>query len=91
VLQPVIHCGAAIHGKGFSGGALNRIQKPLHAWNLLMFSRKNQLFFPMDSNKPEGAGLCNGGHRVGKMLVTLEFSWIGGGVELGGGFVNLAG
>jgi hypothetical protein len=40
MLQPVIHFGAAIHGKGFSGGALNRIQKPLHAWNLLNVGEK---------------------------------------------------
>jgi hypothetical protein len=29
VLQPVIQLGTAIHGKGFSGGALNRVQKPV--------------------------------------------------------------
>jgi hypothetical protein len=32
VLQPVIQIrqfGTAIHGEGFSGGALNRVQKPL--------------------------------------------------------------
>ena len=31
VQQPVIQSGTAIHGKIFSGGALNRIQKLLHA------------------------------------------------------------
>ena len=30
VLQPVIQFGTAIHGKSFSGGALNRVQKLLH-------------------------------------------------------------
>ena len=33
VLQPVIQFGTAIHGKSFSGGALNRIQKLLHVAN----------------------------------------------------------
>jgi hypothetical protein len=28
--QPVIQFWTAIHGKGFSGGALNRFQKPMH-------------------------------------------------------------
>ena len=30
VLQPVIELGTAIHGKRLSGGALNRVQKPVH-------------------------------------------------------------
>jgi len=30
VLQPVIQFGTAIHGKSFSGGALNRTQKLMH-------------------------------------------------------------
>ena len=30
MLQPVIQFGTAIHGKGFSGGALNRFQKLMH-------------------------------------------------------------
>jgi hypothetical protein len=38
--QPVVHFGAVIHGKGFSCGALNRVQKPLHAWNLLSYCGK---------------------------------------------------
>ncbi len=32
VLQPVIQFGTAIHGKVFSGGALNGVQKLLHEW-----------------------------------------------------------
>ncbi len=35
VLQPVVQLGTAIHGKGLSGGALNRVQKLLHVSNLL--------------------------------------------------------
>ncbi|MGP8185383.1 MAG: hypothetical protein ACLQKY_04870 [Terracidiphilus sp.] len=31
MLQPVVQLGTAIHGKGFSGGALNGIQKLLRA------------------------------------------------------------
>jgi hypothetical protein len=30
VVQPVVEFGTAIHGKDFTGGALNRFQKPLH-------------------------------------------------------------
>ncbi len=30
VQQPVVEFGTAIHGKDFTGGALNRFQKPLH-------------------------------------------------------------
>jgi hypothetical protein len=29
MLQPVIQLGTAIHGQGFSGSALNGVQKPL--------------------------------------------------------------
>jgi hypothetical protein len=29
VMQPVIKSRTAIYGKGFSGGALNRVQKPV--------------------------------------------------------------
>jgi hypothetical protein len=28
-MQPVIQSGTAIYGNGFSGGALNRVQKPV--------------------------------------------------------------
>ena len=35
VQQPVVQFGTAIHGKSFSGGALNRVQKLLHVANLL--------------------------------------------------------
>jgi hypothetical protein len=31
VLQPVIQFGTAVHGKGLSGGTLNRVQEPLRA------------------------------------------------------------
>ena len=36
VLQPVIQLGTAIHGKSFSGGALNRFQKLLHVAHLTL-------------------------------------------------------
>ena len=39
VLQPVIQFGTAIHGKSFSGGALNRIQKLLHVGIFLSVQR----------------------------------------------------
>jgi hypothetical protein len=35
MLQPVIQLGTAIHGKRFSGGALNRVQKLLHSVDIL--------------------------------------------------------
>jgi hypothetical protein len=35
VKQPVIQLGTAIHGKSFSGGALNGVQKLLRAHNFL--------------------------------------------------------
>jgi hypothetical protein len=35
VLQPVIQPGTAIDGKNLSGGALNRMQKPLRAQSTL--------------------------------------------------------
>jgi len=40
VLQPVVQFGAAIHGKVFSGGALNGVQKLLHVWIPFKFCSK---------------------------------------------------
>ena len=51
VLQPVIQFGTAIHGKGFSGGALNRFQKLLHVLNLLSVQRSKMLMYRTDSSK----------------------------------------
>jgi hypothetical protein len=46
VLQPGVQFGTAIHGKSFSGGALNGAQKLLHDWNLHSTQRSNVLLYP---------------------------------------------
>ena len=43
MLQPVIQLGTAIHCKGFSGGAMNRVQKLMHVSNLLSVQRSKGL------------------------------------------------
>jgi hypothetical protein len=40
MLQPVIQFGTAIHGKSFSGGALDRTQKLLHDVDILSVLRE---------------------------------------------------
>jgi hypothetical protein len=60
--QPVIQLRTAIHGKSFSGGALNRVQKPLHVRSFLSVQRLRLLVYLTDSSKPGRAGLCNSGH-----------------------------
>ena len=42
VQQPVIQFGTAIHGKSFSGGALNGFQKLLHAAHFVSPSRQKR-------------------------------------------------
>ena len=46
VLQPVVQLGTAIHGKSFSGGALNGVQKLLHVANLLSVQRSKRVDVP---------------------------------------------
>jgi hypothetical protein len=41
VLQPVIQLGTAIHGQGFSGGAMNGVQKPWFAQKILSVQRRS--------------------------------------------------
>ena len=55
VLQPVVQFGTAIHGKSFSGGALNRVQKLLHVVDLLSVPAANGCISLFDSNKPAAA------------------------------------
>jgi hypothetical protein len=40
VLQPVIQLGTAINGQGFSGGAMNGVQKPWFAQRILSVQQK---------------------------------------------------
>ncbi len=51
VLQPVVQLRTAIHGKSFSGGALNRAQKLLHARNFLSVQSSKNAMSRKDSSK----------------------------------------
>jgi len=55
VVQPVIQAGTAIYGKGFSGGALNRVKKPVQMHKNSSPSTekcaKNYVTFRTDSSK----------------------------------------
>ena len=51
MLQPVIQFGTAIHGDGFSGGALNHSQKLMHVLNLLIRPAQKMMMYRTDSNK----------------------------------------
>jgi hypothetical protein len=62
VLQPVIQFGTAIHGKSFSGGTLNCVQKFLHVLDPLSVLRSKRLVFRTDSNKPGCSAPCGSGH-----------------------------
>jgi hypothetical protein len=66
MLQPVVQFRTAIHGKSFSGSALNRIQKLWHVRNLLSVLRTRKYFvFRTDSNKLGRSALCGVGHMLG--------------------------
>ena len=67
VLQPVIQFGTAIHGKSFSGGALNRCQKLRHFLNLPF-----QRFLVVESRGTYGqAGLSQR-----KATLHLQREWL---------------
>jgi hypothetical protein len=60
MLQPVIQLGAAIHCKGFSGGALNRFQKLMHVSNLLTVLReKSRNTIGILANRPIRLGVTS--------------------------------
>jgi hypothetical protein len=51
VLQPVIQLRTAIHGKSFSGGALNRAQKLMHLRDSSPSKFPKELISRKDSSK----------------------------------------
>jgi hypothetical protein len=51
VLQPVIQLRTAIHGKSFSGGALNRAQKLMHLRDSSPSKCPKELMSRKDSSK----------------------------------------
>jgi hypothetical protein len=67
VLQPVIQLRTAIHGKSFSGGALNRAQKLMHLRDSSPSKFPMELITRKDSSKSGCGELCNAAQR-GKIV-----------------------
>jgi hypothetical protein len=64
VPQPVIQLGTAIHGKSFSGGALNRAQKLLHCVDILFLKKRKKRSSSVGIlANPRGGGLRGRSHR----------------------------
>jgi hypothetical protein len=59
MLQPVIQLRTAIHGKSFSGGALNRAQKLMHLRDSSPSKFPMELITRKDSSKSGCGELCN--------------------------------
>jgi hypothetical protein len=79
MLQPVIQLGTAIHGKSFSGGALDRAQKLLHCVDILFLKKRKKRSSSVGIlANPHGGGLRGGDHTelaplaAGKRVVFAD-------------------